>query len=156
MEGKYKKLKPSYISEDAAIAIVNSDFGLKDSIYKEGLKNNLHYDLIEFKEFGVRLVKYDNNFAWHIKVVSGNWGATKFIKFLGLKISFENIDGIFEEENNINCLVFIDSGKYVYLRNNDLSDFENVSVDEYNEYIDNYSSLKKEKSKIYDYETDNK
>lgn len=120
------------ITQDEAVIIANTNKCLKDSIYLEELKNNLCYGYIGFTNFGVKKVIYHEvtaidedtgkelyieREAWYVKVLEGEWGATKFEEdpITKEKIETENWDGDFSEEDNICCLVFIDNGEYLYL-----------------------------------------
>ena len=156
MQGKYERIKPDYISEKEAIAIANHDLCLKNSIYREGLKENLCYGLIRFDEFAIKLVKYNGCFSWHIKVIKGEWGATYFKKFLWFKFDYQNWDGIFDENSNISCLIFIDTGEYIYLKEEDLKELSDVDMDEYIRYINSSSYwIDKSENQIYDYDKEN-
>lgn len=141
-----------YVGKKEAIAIANNDKTLKQALYLEGRKKNILYGLLIFHEFKIKLVKWGSYFAWHIKVVDGEWGATEYKNILGFKLKFCSCDGNFTEEDNINCLVLIDNGQFIYLKEDELQFIQEANIDEYNEYI-KYSSFwvknKKDFSKKY-------
>ena len=122
------------ITAEQAIRIANTNKCLKDSFFLEQLKNNLRYGYIGFTKFGVKKVTfheltaidedtgkglYTEREAWYIKVLEGEWGATKFEENseTGEIKETENWDGDFDEESDISCLIFIDNGEYLYLTN---------------------------------------
>ena len=119
------------ITAEQAVIIANTNKCLKDSFFKEQVKKNLKYGYIGFTEFGVKKVIYHEvtakdemgrelyyeREAWYIKVLSGEWGATKYEDdpSTGEKIAIENWDGEFDSNDNICCLIFVDNGEYLYL-----------------------------------------
>ena len=44
-------------------------------------------------------------------------------------------DGDFTEEDNINCLVLIDNGEFIYLKEEDMQFIEEANIKEYEKYI---------------------
>lgn len=135
---KYETIKNRYISKEQAIAIANCDRNLKDSLF-EKLKNedNLYLDWISFRAFDVGLVQLSGNFAWHVKVKSGSWGATKIfnIPFLGIKIGYKNYDGEFNEKSGVSCFIMCDSGEYYFHDEIDIKQVKAPNMKEYKEYI---------------------
>ena len=126
-------IKPEKINITAkeAVKIANTNKCLKDSFFKEQVKKNMKYGYIGFSKFGLKKVIYhevtakdekgrdcyhERN-AWYIKVLEGEWGATKYKDDpnTGEKIPIEDWDGYFTPKDNICCLVFIDDGEYLYL-----------------------------------------
>lgn len=117
MKEHYKVvLKPSYIDEKSAIAIADSNIGLKLSIYREALKKNLYYGFLGFSEFEVSLVFYKKRLFWKVKITKGEWGATNFkrIPLTNKTIDLLHSDGYFDEESNIWCLISVEDGDYIY------------------------------------------
>ena len=99
-----------------AIAIANSNLGLKQSLYINGLKENIHFGLIIFSEFKIKLVKYNSTLAWKVSVSKGEWGGREFKKILctNRKILLDYIDGDFDLDSNIWCLIDVEDGWYTY------------------------------------------
>ena len=106
-------IKPEKINITAkeAVKIANTNKCLKDSFFKEQVKKNMKYGYIGFSKFGVKKVIYhevtakdekgrecyhERN-AWYIKVLEGEWGATKYKDDpnTGEKIPIEDWDGYF-------------------------------------------------------------
>ena len=121
------------ITQEQAILIANANKCLKDSIFFEGLESNLKYGYIGFSKFGVKKIIYHEvtaidsdtgnelyleREAWYIKVLEGEYGATEFRKNIetGDIEEIAYLDGDLSDKN-ICCLVFIDSGEYLYLTN---------------------------------------
>lgn len=138
---KYETIKTSYITKEQAVAIAGCDRNLKDSVFKEWKKNKLYLGWISFSEYDVALVQIGSNFAWHIKVKSGDWGGTKFIRIpiIGIKYGYANYDGGFDENSNISCLVMCDSGEYYYCNDIDMSKIKAPDMKEYKKYINRKS-----------------
>ena len=128
------KIEPEIMNITAkeAVVIANNNKCLKDSIFLENLKNNLSYEYIGFTKFGVKRVKfyeetaideetgkslYHERNAWYVKVLNGEWGATKFEEILNTNEinEIEYLDGEFRPQDNIACLIFEDNGEYLYL-----------------------------------------
>ena len=119
------------ITADQAVRIANTNKCLKDSLFLEQVKNNFKYGYIGFTKFGVKRVIYQEvtaidekgrelyheREAWYIKVLEGEWGATKYEEDydIGEKRAIENWDGYFTSKDNICCLIFVDNGEYLYL-----------------------------------------
>ena len=120
------------ITAEQAVRIANTNKCLKDSFFLEQLKNNLRYGYIGFTKFGVKKVIYHEvtardeekgqecyteREAWFIKVLEGEWGATKFEEdpITKERIETEDWDGDFNQDENICCLIFTDNGEYLYL-----------------------------------------
>jgi len=131
----FETVNVDYVGKKEAIAIANNDKTLKQAIFTEGKKAKMLYGLIIFHKFKIRLVKWGSYFAWHIKVVSGEWGASEYINILGYKFQWCSWDGDFTEEDNINCLVLVDNGQFIYLKPKDLECLEEADEKEYKEYI---------------------
>lgn len=73
MSINYETIKRGFISKEQAIAIADSR--MKDSIFLNGKKVHCYYGWILFKKFDIVLVQFNSNFAWHVKVKAGEWGA---------------------------------------------------------------------------------
>lgn len=134
---KYETIKNGYVTKEQAIAIAGCDRNLKDSIFNEWKKDKLYLGWISFSEFDVALVQIGYDFAWHVKVKSGDWGATKVkrIPIFGIKLGYENWDGCFDEESNESCFVMCNSGEYYYYKDIDMSKVKEPDIDEYKKYI---------------------
>jgi len=135
MEKDYEKIKVHYVTAKEAVAIANSNVGLKNAIYKEAAKKDFYYGLTLFYEFKVKLVKWGSYFAWHLKLTKGEWGAAKYKRIFGIRFRHLLLDGYFLEDCNINCLVKIDDGEFIYLKEEDLKYIKEADIGEYNEYI---------------------
>lgn len=131
----YEKIKVNYIDKKEAIAIANNDKTLKQAMYSEAKKSGMIFGLLIFNEFKVKLVKWGSHFAWHLKLIDGEWGATKYNKIFGIKFKTLMCDGIFTEEDNINCLVLIDDGEFIYLKDEDLKFIKEADIKEYEKNI---------------------
>lgn len=126
-EIKYETIKNGYITKSQAIAIAGCDRNLKDSIFKKWKKESkMTLGWISFNSFDVALVKIGRDYAWHIKVKSGDWGATK---------GFMHMDGEFTEDMNISCIVMCDSGAYCFCDDFDVNSIQAPDMKEYNDYI---------------------
>ena len=135
---KYETIKNGYITKEQAIAIASCDRNLKDSIFKKWKKEeDIYLGWISFNSFDIGLIQIDQDFAWHIKVKSGQWGGTKVkkIPLIRIKIEYENWDGYFDESSNISCIVMCDSGEYNFGDNIDLKKIKVPNMEEYKEYI---------------------
>lgn len=145
IDKKLEKVRVDYITKKQAIAIAADDRNLKDVIYRKGLKNNLEFGLIIFEEFGIKLVKYGYDYAWYIKVLKGEYGATKFIKIpiFNIRKVYEYLDGYFDEESNISCLVLVTNGEFIYLDDSMINKLEDVNLEEYKKFINSSSFLVK-------------
>jgi len=135
IESDFKIIKPTYITEKDAITIANNNKTLKQAIYEEGLKHNIRYDLLIFKKFKIKLVKYYDKFAWLIKVIDGEFGYTKYRKILGKRIEYISGNGCFEENSNIYCLVMVNDGEFIYIDSNDLDKVKPINKKEYDLYL---------------------
>ena len=80
MKKDYEKIKVDYINKKEAIAIANNDKTLKQAMYSEARKEGIIYSLLVFHEFKVKLVKWGSYFAWHLKLIDGEWGAIMYEK----------------------------------------------------------------------------
>ena len=142
-----EKVKLEFYDEDAAISIACLDVNLKDSIYKEGLKNNLTYGYIELNEFKIACVKYKGNkYYWHIILKKGKFGAMDENKTM--------IDGCFNEENGIHCLVRCDNGRYIYKNDYNLEELiavDDKDLEEYKKYMYNGMVTDCYAPEIYDF-----
>lgn len=127
---EFKKINVDYITEKEAIAIANNE--LKQAIFKEGKKQKRYYGLLLFEEFAIKLIKDGDEYAWLIKLTKGEWGATEYKGFF-VKNEIMS-DGEFDEESNIRCLVYVDTGEFIYLAEDDKVDFQEVNEKEYEEY----------------------
>ena len=119
------------ITAEQAVRIANTNKCLKDSFFKEQVKKNMKYGYIGFTKFGVKRVIYEEvtaidekgrelyheREAWYVKVLEGEWGATKYEEDCntGEKRAIEDWDGYFTSKDNICCLIFVDNGEYLYL-----------------------------------------
>ena len=139
---KYETVKNGYITKEQAIAIASCDRNLKDSIFKKWKKEDkLYLGFISFQAFDIALVEIYSQFAWHIKVKDGAWGATKVSKIpiLGIKYRYEHWDGFFDERCNISCIVMCDSGEYYFGDDIDLKSLKPANIDKYNEMLKSIS-----------------
>ena len=135
-EIQYENYNLSFINKEQAVAIASCDRNLKESIFQEGIKNNLYYGLIKFKSFKIGLVKYMNStFYWHIIVKECDWDGIE--KKLFHKIM---CDGCFTENDNISCIVSCDNGEYFYKNEFNIDDLFPASFEEYENYC-NYSNF---------------
>lgn len=135
---KYETIKNGYITKEQAVAIAGCDRNLKDSIFREWKKKKLYLGSISFSEYEVALVQYGYDFAWHIKVKSGEWGAMQVISkipIIGITLKYAYCDGYFDEESNISCLVMCNSGEYYYCNDIDISMIKMPNLEEYKKYI---------------------
>lgn len=124
-----KALEKKYINRNQAISIADSEKNLRRSMYNEAINEGFNYGLIEINNYYATLVKFENRYAWYIKVIDGKYGAKKENKY---------IKGYFDEYSNIRCLVFADNGMYVYLNKNfDTRNIRMVTDDEFLFYINN-------------------
>lgn len=135
---KYETIKNGYITKEQAIAIASSDRNLKDSIFKKWKKeDNIYLGWISFESFDIGLVQIEQEFAWHVKVTSGDWGGTKVnrIPLIGIKIGYENWDGDFDRTSDISCIVMCNSGEYYFCDDIDLNKIKVANMEEYKKYI---------------------
>lgn len=134
---KYETIKNGYVTKEQAVAIAGCDRNLKDSLFRKWKKNKLYLGWISFSEYEVALVQISLDFAWHVKVKSGSWGATKQyrIPILGINIGYINEDGYFDEESNVSCIVMCNSGEYYYCDDIDMSELKEPDMNEYKKYI---------------------
>ncbi len=135
---KYETIKKGYVTKEQAIAIASCDRNLKDSVFKKWKKeDNLYLGWISFTSFDVGLVQINQDFAWHLKVKSGEWGGTKVnrIPLIGIKIGYENWDGDFDKSSNISCIVMCNSGEYYFGDDIDLKEIKVPNMEEYKKYI---------------------
>lgn len=139
IESNFKIIKPTYITEKDAIAIANNNKTLKQAIYEEGLKHNIRYDLLIFKKFKIKLVKWYDEYGWLIKVIDGEFGYTEYRKILGKRIEYISGNGYFEENSNIYCLVMAYDGEFIYINSKDLNKVKPVNMKEYTAYIQKQS-----------------
>jgi len=138
---KYVTIKNGYVTKEQAIAIASCDRNLKDDIFKKWKKEkNLYLGLISFSSFYIGLVQIYQDFAWHIKVKSGEWGGIKVnrIPLIGIEIGSENWDGEFNESDNISCIVMCDSGEYYFGDDIVLKEMKAPNMEEYIEYKQRY------------------
>lgn len=140
MEIEYETIKNGYVTKEQAIAIAACDRNLKDSIFKEFKKEKIYLGFISFSKFEVALIEINENFAWHVKVVSGDWGGReiKRIPILGIRYGCICWDGDFEE-GDISCLVMCGSGEYYYYKDVDMSLIKKPDMEKYKEYINSES-----------------
>ena len=135
---KYETIKNGYVTKEQAIAIASCDRNLKDSLFKKWKKEDkLYLGFISFHSFDVALVEICSQFAWHIKVKSGSWGATKAsrIPIIGIKIGYEHWDGEFDEDSNISCIIMCDSGEYYFGDDIDINDIKPADTNKYKEML---------------------
>ena len=112
---KYEEIRNKYVTKEQAVFIANNDRNLKDSIYKKWKEDGLILGWISFNSFDVGLVQYNNKFAWHVKIKSGEWGAY----FDG-----GHMDGEFNSESG-SCLIMCSDGEYIF---EDEVDFNKVKA----------------------------
>lgn len=139
---KYETINNGYVTKEQAVAIASCDRNLKDSIFKKWKKeDDLYLGLISFYTFDVGLVKINEDFAWHIKLKSGEWGGTKVnrIPLIRIRKGYENWDGDFDESDNISCIVMCNSGQYYFCDDIDLKELKEPNMEEYKKYIENGS-----------------
>lgn len=154
---EYKFIKPKLINKDEAIAIANNDRTLKTDLNKQSLKYNSRYGLILFNEFKIKLVRVSDRLAWFIKVVSGDWGSTEFIKIplINKFIIKSYSDGIFTEEDNICCFVLVEGGEYFFVEDEKDYDIKPATMSEYHELVKEVRETQKQIEKDITYnETD--
>ena len=91
---------------------------LKNSYYRQELKNGWIYGLLTF-ELECEEIQYEGEEVYHIYVVGGLYGATKDPNFKSKETGFfskiKYIDGEFDRESGIECIVYKKDGKYKYL-----------------------------------------
>lgn len=122
-----KAVEKKYINRNQAISIADSEKNLRRSMYNEAISEGFFYGLIEITNYYATLVKFENRYAWYIKVIDGRYGTKKENK---------NVKGYFDEYSNIRCLVFADNGMYVYLNKNfDTRNIRMVTDEEFLFYI---------------------
>ncbi len=118
-----------YLNREQAIEIASREKNLRKSMYNEAKDKGYCYGIIELNDFYATLVKYNNRYAWYIKVIDGNYG---------LKEGRIYKKGCFNEYSNIRCLVMADDGNYIYLDENfDTRAIRMVLDDEFLFYINN-------------------
>lgn len=134
---EYETVAKTFVTKEQAIAIANCDRNLKDSVFMEAKKKDIHYGLITFYKFDIALVQYCGSFAWHIKVKYGEWGATEYKRLPILRIPINTImsDGYFDEESNISCIVMCDSGEYYYCNEINIDEIKAPDMERYNDFL---------------------
>ena len=104
------------ISMQEALDIANKK--LKDSYYNSQLKHGWEYGLLNF-ELSCNECVYNGQEAYHISVIDGIYGAKRLpnykIEGNSLLDRLKNIDGTFDKDSNIECIIYKDNGKYQYL-----------------------------------------
>lgn len=104
------------LSKEEAITIANNE--LKKSYYNSQLKIGWVYSWLDF-ELDCNETMYNGEEVYYIRVIGGNFGAKRDDNYkqenLGLFSELKNIDGTFDENNNIKCVIFKKDGKYEYL-----------------------------------------
>lgn len=124
-----KQQQNKYISRTYAIEIANQEKNLRKSMYIEAKRNGYYYGLIEIEDYYATLVKYNNNYAWYIKVITGKYVSKNNNKYY---------KGYYDENSNISCLVIATTGEYLYLGTDfDTRNIKMVTDDEYLEFITN-------------------
>ncbi len=117
-----------YLSRRKAIMIADEECNLRKSIYKEYKRNGYKCGLIEINDYYATLVKYDERYAWYIKVIDGKCGFKEEDKYYIGNFDSNNI--------KVSCLVFVDNGEYVYLGYEfDTRKIRMVTDDEFLTYI---------------------
>ena len=113
-----------YLSREGAIKIVDEEYNLRKSIYKEMKMKGYKCGIIEIDDYYATLVKYKNRYAWYIKVIKGRCG-------------FKDEDNYYIEEIDREiraaCIVYADSCEYEYLGYD--FDTRNIRLVTDNEYI---------------------
>ena len=105
------------LSKDDALKIANKE--LKNSYYRENLKDNWIYGLLSF-ELECEDTIYNGREAYLISVVGGTFSAQRPKDYVSRGNSIfdkmREIYGEFDKESNIKCIVYKDNGEYKYLR----------------------------------------
>lgn len=104
------------INIEEALKIANSK--LRESYYKEKLEEGWIYGILDF-ELDYKEIEIEGKEAYYIYVVGGTFGAKRDsnykIKETGLFSKVKFIDGEWDEDSNIKCIVYKKDGKYIYL-----------------------------------------
>lgn len=104
------------ISMQEALDIANKK--LKDSYYNSQLKHGWEYGLLSF-ELSYNECIYNGREAYHICVIGGIYAAKRLPNYKvegnGLLDRLKNIDGTFDKDSNIECIIYKDNGEYQYL-----------------------------------------
>lgn len=124
-----KTIEKKYISRNAAIDIADKEKNLRHHMYKDAKKKGYLYGLIEIYDYFAILVKYNENFAWYIKVADAKYYGKNQTKYF---------HGYFTEYDNIACLVMAETSEFLYLgKFFDTRQIRLVTDDEFLEYIHN-------------------
>lgn len=109
-------MKIKELSKEEAIRIANVE--LKNSYYKSQLKLGWIYGLLAFELECIETI-YNGEEVYYIRVTGGIFGAQRDKNYKpknnSLISKFKNIDGIFDENSNIKCIIYKKDGRYEYL-----------------------------------------
>lgn len=92
--------------------------------------------MIRFEKFEIALVQIDLNFAWHVKVKYGEWGAYEKKKFLFIPLYGMNVDGWFDEKSNISCFIMCEDGEYYDGDEIDSKMLKEPDMEQYNKMLE--------------------
>lgn len=112
----YCSLLQSNISKEIALDIANKE--LKNSYYKSKLKQGWIYGLLSFELECIETI-YNSEEVYYISVIGGTFGAHRDHNHEGenntLFSKLKNIDGVFDKDSEIKCVIYKKDGKYEYL-----------------------------------------
>ena len=75
-------------------------------------------------ELAYKEIEYEGEPVYYIYVIGGTFGATKDPNYktegTGIFSKLKNIDGVFDEDSNIKCVVYKKDGSFEYLKDKTL------------------------------------
>ena len=156
---EYKRVDIDYVAGQEAVILVN--YNLKKDLIIEGNEKGFHYENIIFKSFKVKLMRHDDDLVWLVKLVDGEYDYTSCEKHFFRKDEIYS-KGVFTEKDNIVCLVYVESSKYVYLNHSSYEYLDEAEYDEFkyfakyykynrNKKITDKQEVKKQSKKLWDY-----
>lgn len=92
-----------YINSISATKIALIDTNLISNIIKELSLLGYNPSNIKIKDFYITLVKYNERYAWYIKINEASF------------IYNDNKTGYIDESSNISCLIYADNKEYSYI-----------------------------------------
>ena len=132
---EYKRVDIDYVAGQEAVILVN--YNLKRDLINEGNEKGFHYENIIFKSFNVKLMRHDDDLVWLVKLLDGEYEYTTCEKHFFRKDDI-HLKGVLSEKDNITCLVYVESSKYVYLKHSGYSYLEDAEYDEFKYFAKYY------------------